>query len=107
MRRFRNSLTVALLSGPALGCAAPATVQPFNVVVRGPAMSCTIEVEGRRVTADELFAIAEPEAKSGRRVHIDLDMAQAPYRCLGGTIYTLQRAGFKDVGFVAEPPRRP
>jgi hypothetical protein len=100
-------ITAALLSSPAIGCAAPATVAPFNIVVRGPATSCSIEVEGRKVTTDELFEIAQPEAKSGRRAHIDSDMAQTPYRCLGGAIYTLQRAGFKDVGFIAEPPPRP
>lgn len=101
MRQSRSSITLALLSGPAIGCAAPATFAPFNVVVRGPATSCSIEVEGRKVTTDELFEIAQPEARSGRRAHIDSDMAQTPYRCLGGAIYALQRAGFKDVGRVA------
>jgi len=98
---------LTLLSSPAIGCAAPATFAPFNVVVRGPATSCSIEVEGRKVTTDELFQIAQPEARSGRRAHIESDMAQMPYRCLGGAIYTLQRAGFKDVGAVAVPPPRP
>ena len=100
-------ITAALLPSPAIGCAAPATVAPFNIVVRGSATSCSIEVDGRKVTMDELLEIAQPEAKSGRRAHIDSDMAQTPYRCLGGAIYTLQRAGFKDVGFIAEPPPRP
>lgn len=104
MGRLRTSLTAVLLSNVVIGCASPATLAPFNVVVRGPATSCSIEVEGRRVTTDELLAIARLEAKSGRRAHIDSDMAQTPYRCLGGTIYTLQKAGFKNVGFVSEPP---
>ena len=26
-----------------------------------------------------------------------------PYRCIGGTIYTMQRAGFPKVGFISEP----
>ena len=86
MKRIRSSITAALLASLAIGCAAPATVAPFNVVVRGPATSCSIEVEGRRVTTDELFAIAQPEAKSGRRAHIASDMVQAPYQCLGGAI---------------------
>jgi biopolymer transport protein ExbD len=28
----------------------------------------------------------------------------APYKCIGGTIYTMQRAGFARVGFISEPP---
>ncbi|GAA4006812.1 biopolymer transporter ExbD [Sphingomonas humi] len=27
-----------------------------------------------------------------------------PYKCIGGTIFTMQRAGFARVGFVSEPP---
>lgn len=104
MRRFLNLFVVAVLSTPAISCPAPATVEPFKVVVRGPAASCSIEVEGRKVTTDELFEIAQPEVKPGRRAHIDSDMTQTPYRCIGGAIYTLQRAGFKDVGFGATPP---
>ena len=106
MERSRSSITVALLSGPAISCTAPATNAPFDVIIRGPATSCSIEVEGREVTPGELFEIAETAAQSRRRAHIDADMEQTPYRCLGGAIYTLQRAGFKDVGFVAEPPPR-
>lgn len=76
--------------------------EPFNVIVRGPAASCIIEANGRTVTTEELLSIARPEARSGRRAHIVSDMP-TPYRCIGGAIYTLQMAGFKDVGFVAEP----
>jgi biopolymer transport protein ExbD len=27
-----------------------------------------------------------------------------PYKCIGGTIFTMQRAGFARIGFVSEPP---
>lgn len=74
MRRFRSLFIAAVLSSPAIVCAAPAIVAPLNVVVRGPAISCGIEVEGRKVTTDELFEIAKPKAKSGRRAQIDSDM---------------------------------
>jgi biopolymer transport protein ExbD len=77
---------------------------PFRVMVRGPASSCSIEVDGHKVTTDELLAIARPEAKSGRLAHLDTDMGQTPYRCIGGAIYTLQRAGFTKVAFISEPP---
>lgn len=82
------------------GCAGH-TDQPFNVVVRGPASACTIMVDGRRATLDELRTLARPAAKAGRRVRIDSDMADVPYRCIGGAIYMLQAAGFRDVGFAA------
>ncbi|MDT8757516.1 biopolymer transporter ExbD [Sphingomonas psychrotolerans] len=36
-------------------------------------------------------------------VHIRGD-SNTPYRCIGGTIYTMQMAGFVKVGFISEPP---
>ena len=35
--------------------------------------------------------------------HIRGDV-NTPYKCIGGTIYTMQRAGFARVGFISEPP---
>ena len=97
-------LVILLLSSVVAGCAGKSTKAPFNVFVRGPASACTIKVNGRKVSTNELLSIARPEAKPGRRAHIDANMAETPYRCLGGAIYTLQMAGFKDVGFISEPP---
>ena len=34
--------------------------------------------------------------------HIRGDV-NTPYRCIGGTIYTMQRAGFARIGFISEP----
>ena len=34
--------------------------------------------------------------------HIRGDV-NTPYKCIGGTIYTMQRAGFARVGFISEP----
>ncbi len=45
------------------------------------------------ITADQM-----PE------VHIRGDI-NTPYRCIGGTIFTMQRAGFIKVGFISEPVR--
>ncbi|MEN3746492.1 biopolymer transporter ExbD [Sphingomonas sp. HF-S3] len=36
-------------------------------------------------------------------VHIRGDV-NTPYKCIGGTIFTMQRAGFVKVGFISEPP---
>lgn len=35
-------------------------------------------------------------------VHIRGDI-NTPYRCIGGTIFTMQRAGYPKVGFISEP----
>ncbi|MFL6733251.1 MAG: ExbD/TolR family protein [Sphingomicrobium sp.] len=35
--------------------------------------------------------------------HIRGDV-NTPYKCIGGTIYTMQRAGFARVGFISNPP---
>ncbi len=77
----------------------------FRVIVQGSTEVCTVTIEGRTIGLDDLPAIARREARPGRRAHIKADVADAPYRCLGGAIYILQMAGFKDVGFDAEPPR--
>jgi biopolymer transport protein ExbD len=47
---------------------------------------------GANITPDDI-----PE------VHIRGDV-QTPYRCIGGTVYTMQQAGFIKVGFISEPP---
>ena len=38
-------------------------------------------------------------------VHIRGDI-DTPYRCIGGAIYTMQRAGYARIGFISEPPPR-
>ena len=37
--------------------------------------------------------------------HIRGDI-NTPYRCIGGAIFTMQRAGFARIGFISEPPPR-
>jgi hypothetical protein len=94
MKPWIRSSMAALLPIATMACEAQTSMAPFNVVVRGPPSSCTIEVEGREVSTDELLAIARPEAKNGRRPRIESDRAEIPYRCVGGAIYALQMAGF-------------
>ena len=58
---------------------------------------------GARALKDE---IKRQEALGGKielpEVHIrgDKDVA---YRCVGGVVFTMQRAGFRKVGFISEP----
>jgi hypothetical protein len=86
------------------GCSREPAIAPFNVIVRGPTSSCTIEVSGRQVTTEELLEISRREVKPGRAAHIDANMKETPYRCIGGVISTLQRAGFKKVEVRTDPP---
>jgi biopolymer transport protein ExbD len=85
--------------------------------VRAVGGQCEVYWEQRRVTAEELFNQAEdaltaeierlggPENISDEEipeVHIRGDV-NTPYRCIGGTVFTMQRAGYTRVGFISEP----
>lgn len=98
----------------------PTTTKPENVslsVMAAEDGSCAVYWNITRVDAQELLnrAVAKLEAdvkKAGGvenmtaedlpEVHIRGDV-NTPYRCIGGTIYTMQRAGFPKVGFISEP----
>ncbi|WIA56353.1 biopolymer transporter ExbD [Sphingobium sp. WTD-1] len=98
----------------------PTTTKPENVslsVTSAPDGSCAVYWNLTKVSSDDLLdrAVAKLEAdikKAGGvenmtpedlpEVHIRGDI-NTPYRCIGGTIYTMQRAGFPKVGFISEP----
>ncbi|MCC2975422.1 biopolymer transporter ExbD [Sphingomonas sp. PL-96] len=89
-----------------MGCAGRARAVPFDVLVRGPAAQCSLEVAGRAVTFQELVAVARREVQPGRGARILLPTSEVPYRCIGGAIYSLQTAGFEQVTALA-PHFRP
>lgn len=98
----------------------PTTTKPENVslsVTQASDGKCAVFWGMAPVTSSELLdrAVAKLEAdikKAGGvenltpedlpEVHIRGDI-NTPYRCIGGTIYTMQRAGFPKVGFISEP----
>ncbi len=98
----------------------PTTTTPQNVnlsVRAGPTGQCEVYWELTRVNSQELLdrATAALEAEITRlggpaavtpdnlpEAHIRGDI-NTPYRCVGGTIFTMQRAGFARVGFISEP----
>ncbi|MGV3478581.1 MAG: ExbD/TolR family protein [Sphingobium sp.] len=88
------------------GCASapPPATAAFVVAVGMNGESCWIRADGRAVTANALLPIARREAGRGRAARIEADDESTPYRCVGGVIVTLQMAGFKTMGFTAEPP---
>jgi biopolymer transport protein ExbD len=52
---------------------------------------------------DRLGGPANVTEENMPEAHIRGDI-NTPYKCIGGTIFTMQRAGFARVGFISEPP---
>lgn len=89
-----------------------------QLTVRGEANgSCGVYWSGQRVNSQRLLDQAAKKFKNEAdrlgddvtdpdlfpEVHIRGDV-NTPYRCIGGTISIMQRAGFIRVGFISEPP---
>ncbi len=97
----------------------PTVTKPENVSlsIKAPTGACEIYWNQTRLDSTELLdrAVAklklEIEKQGGvnapglelPEVHIRGDV-NTPYRCIGGAIYVMQRAGFAKVGFISEPP---
>ena len=99
----------------------PTTTKPENVslmVVGGPGGSCEVYWNLQRVNSEELLqrAVKKLEDEISRvggvenitednmpEAHIRGDV-NTPYKCVGGAVYNMQRAGFARVGFISEPP---
>ncbi|MCS6986793.1 MAG: biopolymer transporter ExbD [Sphingomonadaceae bacterium] len=56
------------------------------------------------------YLLAEVEAQKARGAKIELPEAHiradkdTEFRCVGGAIFALQRAGYQKIGFISEPP---
>ena len=101
----------------------PTTTKPENVslsVRGGPGGTCEVYWGLQRMDSEQLLDRAvkklEDEIKKLGGVenmteenmpeaHIRADV-NTPYKCVGGAIFTMQRAGFARVGFISEPPPR-
>jgi len=99
----------------------PTTTKPENVnlSVKGePDGTCGVYWNLTRVDSKDLLDRAvkkledEIKAVGGVQNITEDNMPEAhirgdintPYKCIGGAIYTMQRAGFARVGFISEPP---
>ncbi|HEX8554976.1 MAG TPA: biopolymer transporter ExbD [Sphingomonas sp.] len=96
----------------------PTQTKPENVslsVSSSPDGKCLVYWNMTQVNSQELLdrGVAKLKAEIERlgnditpdtlpEVHIRGDV-NTPYRCIGGTIFTMQRAGFARVGFISEP----
>src|SRR5215210_8053396 len=99
----------------------PTTTKPENVslsVRGGPGGTCEVYWGLTRMDSEQLLdrAVKKLEAEIKRlggvenmteenmpEAHIRADV-NTPYKCVGGAIFTMQRAGFARVGFISEPP---
>lgn len=101
----------------------PTTTKPENVslsVRGGPGGSCEVYWGLTKMNSEDLLKRAVKKLEDEIRkvggvdnlteenmpeAHIRADV-NTPYKCVGGAIYTMQRAGFARVGFISEPPPR-
>ncbi len=98
----------------------PTTTKPENVALSvraSPTGACEVYWGQTRVDASQLIdrAVAKLKHEIDRQggpnapglelpeVHIRGDI-NTPYRCIGGAVFNMQRAGFARVGFISEPP---
>ncbi|HEX7929699.1 biopolymer transporter ExbD [Sphingomonas sediminicola] len=97
------------------------TTKPENVnlsVRGGPGGTCEVYWNLTKVNSDELLQRAVKKLEDTIRdvggveniteenmpeAHIRGDI-NTPYRCIGGAVFAMQRAGFARVGFISEPP---
>ncbi len=99
----------------------PTTTKPENVsltVRGGPGGSCEVYWNMTKVNQKDLLDRAvkklEEQVKlaGGPENITEENMPEAhirgdintPYKCVGGAVFTMQRAGFARVGFISEPP---
>ena len=97
----------------------PTSTKPENVnlTVREVGGNCEVYWGLQKVDSTQLLdrAVAKLKAEIERQggvenlteetlpeAHIRADV-NTPYRCVGGAIFTMQRAGFARVGFISEP----
>jgi len=95
------------------------TTKPENVnlsIKSADGQTCEVYWELARVNSTDLLTrgvdalkveIERQEREFGKvdelpEVHIRGDV-NTPYRCIGGAVFTMQRAGFARVGFISEP----
>ncbi len=94
----------------------PTTTKPENVPLSVDA-NCDVfwgltRIESteslREKGANYLLSEVEKQKAAGAKielpeVHIRGD-ANTEYRCIGGAIFAMQRAGYQKIGFISEPP---
>jgi hypothetical protein len=92
---------IPLLALCAAGCARPLAPPPVDVVAMAAGGDCRFQAEGR--TYPDLQSLTAAARRwRGRRAQVKGGV-ETPYKCFGGALFALQRAGLEGVTFVAEP----
>ena len=86
-----------ILLGSTLMVDRAAQEPPLTVRAQKADVACLVEVEGRRFDLgsegyEEFRALVESWPSRQAVIELDRDI---PWRCLGGLLFTLQRAGFQ------------
>ena len=99
----------------------PTMTKPENVsltVRNGPGGTCEVYWGIQKITQKQLLdkaveklrklikdvgGVQNVNEENMPEAHIRGDV-NTPYRCIGGAVFTMQRAGFARVGFISEPP---
>jgi biopolymer transport protein ExbD len=99
----------------------PTTTKPENVALSvrtDGAGGCEVYWNLQKVNSGDLLdravkSLEDEIARQGGPENVtDETMPEAhirgeigtPYKCIGGAVFTMQRAGFSRVGFISEPP---
>jgi biopolymer transport protein ExbD len=107
--RRLGALTLLLAFGAPTHAAEPVSITPacdpngnlIGLTMDGKTIDLPKADNLDRATRDYLRKAVGAEQKRGVRIEGNGDM---PYRCIGGLIFTLQRAGIARISFIAEPP---
>lgn len=94
----------------------PTTTKPENVPLSVDANCDTYWGMQRFDNSQDLldkatnYLVSEVEKQKAKGVPVELPEVHirgdgdAEYRCVGGVIFTMQRAGYQKIGFISEPP---
>lgn len=96
-----SGVRVAVLLGSSCLFACAQT-PPLAITATGRDQDCSLRVNGVEVSRDALDPGRLRALRAGHdgRAIVDTD-PQTPYRCVGATIFDLQRAGFRIVAVTA------
>ena len=82
------------------------TIEEIVVTARKRAESlqdAPISITAMTAESMERAGVENVTEENMPEAHIRGDI-DTPYRCIGGAVFTMQRAGFARVGFISEPP---
>lgn len=100
-----NGPALLLLTSLLAACASNHAPPALILEVKSPTPDqCRVVANGVEKRLNDVIAHVAPKLRAATPVHLNATM-NVPYRCVGSVIYQIQKAGFRKIGFIAEPPR--